>query len=178
MKRKKHENMILNLSQIKTEALLLFCKDLIHSYQKNEEQLFAVDLKIDEFMTTVSDDILKNLEATTFPNEHYIKNRNHYRISAVLKAYNFINAEISKELSSGSEFNPSMLYFALLATWFKELGHEAKSKEYIYFLIYPYSNVYDKLLVNIKDEKFKALNIKMIEIAERVVIRLEKLSLK
>lgn len=170
--------MILNLSKIKTEALLLFCKDLIISYQNNDAKLFDVDLEVDEFMTNISKEILKSIETITFPSEYYLNNRKHYRISAVLKAYNFINSEISKEFSNEAEFNPSMLYFALLATWFRELGHESKSKEYIYFLIYPYANVYDKLLLNIKDEKFKLLNISMIKIAERVMCRLEKLSLK
>jgi hypothetical protein len=62
--------------------------------------------------------------------------------------------------------------------WFKELGKESKSKEYIYFLLYPYSITYDKLLLNIKDEKFKVLNIKMIDIAERVILKYNKYTLK
>jgi len=66
----------------------------------------------------------------------------------------------------------------MLAVWFKELDKESKSKEYIYFTIYPYANVYDKLLVNIKDEKFKRLNIEMIELAEKVVFDLDKVSFR
>jgi hypothetical protein len=68
------------------------------------------------------------------------------------------------------------LYFALLALWFKELNKESRSKEYIYFIIYPYSHAYDKLLVEMKNKEYKALNIKMIELAEKVIFRFDKYS--
>ncbi len=173
--------MILNLSKIKTEALLLFCKDLISSYRDKEETLFDIDKEINEYIKDLSNSMYKQLQNCTFPNEHYIKNRTHYRFKAVLEAYNFINKEITKELQDGEKgklFNPAMLYFSLLAVWFKELDKQSKSKEYIYFTIYPYANVYDKLLVNIKDEKFKRLNIAMIEVAERVIYKLDRVSLR
>ena len=173
--------MILNLSKIKTEALLIFCKDLISSYKDKEEKLFDIDDEIDKYISEISNDMYKQMNNCTFPNEHYIKNRTHYRIKAVLEAYNFINKEITKELSDGEKgklFNPAMLYFSLLAVWFKELDKESRSKEYIYFTIYPYANVYDKLLVNIKDEQFKRLNIAMLELAERVIYKLDKVSFK
>ena len=67
-----------------------------------------------------------------------------------------------------------MLYFSLLAVWFKELNKESRSKEYIYFLLYPYSQVYDKLLIEIKNKEFRALNIKMIELAENVIYKFDK----
>ncbi len=145
--------MILNLSKIKTEALLIFCKDLISSYKDKEEKLFDIDDEIDKYINEISNDMYKQMNNCTFPNDYYMKNRTHYRIKAVLEAYNFINNEITKELSEegkGKLFNPAMLYFSLLAVWFKELDKESRSKEYIYFTIYPYANVYDKLLVNIK----------------------------
>ncbi|QKF80830.1 hypothetical protein CRV08_09115 [Halarcobacter ebronensis] len=170
--------MILNLSKIKTEALLLFCKDLIDSYIDKEEHLFNIDEELDSYINKISKDMLKQINIATLPTKYYIENRNHYRIKAVLNAYNFINKELTIELKKGKAFNPSMLYFSFLAVWFKELDKESKSKEYIYFTIYPYTNVYDKLLINIKDEKFKLLNIKMLEIAEKVVYKLDKLSLK
>ncbi len=173
--------MILNVSKIKTEALLLFCKDLISSYKDSNEKLFDIDDEIDKYIIQISNDMYKQMDNCTFPNEYYIKNRKHYRVKAVLEAYNFLNKEITKELSvdgTGKVFNPAMLYFSLLAVWFKELDKESKSKEYIYFTIYPYANVYDKLLVNIKDEKFKFLNIAMLELAERVIYKLDKTSLK
>lgn len=170
--------MILNLSKIKTEALLLFCKDLISSYKDKEEKLFDINEDIDKYINDISNDMYKQMTNCTFPNEYYLKNRNHYRIKAVLNAYNFINRELTKELEKNKVFNPAMLYFSLLAVWFKELDKERRSKEYIYFTIYPYSNVYDKLLVNVKNEEFKALNISMIELAEKVVYKLDKVSFR
>lgn len=170
--------MILNLSQIKTEALLLFCKDLIESYSDKDEVNFNIDKELNEYIDKISGDFLKQLKIVTFPTEYYIKNRNHYRIKAVLEAYNFINKQMTKELKKGKVFNPSMLYFSLLAVWFKELDKESKSKQYIYFTIYPYADVYDKLLVNIKDEEFKAINIAMLELAEKVVFKLDKISFR
>lgn len=170
--------MILNLSKIKTEALLLFCKDLILSYKDKEEKLFNVDDEIDEYINSVSSDFLKQINNVTFESSHYINNRNHYRIKAVLNAYNFINREISDVFKDGTTFNPSMLFLSLLAVWFKELDKERTSKEFIYFTLFPYANLYDKLLVNIKDENFKAINIMMLEVAERVIYKYDKLSLK
>lgn len=170
--------MILNLSKIKTEALLLFCKDLIASYKGKEEKIFDISNEINDYINEISDGMYKQMNNCTFPNDYYMKNIKHYRVKAVLKAYNFINSEIEKEFKDGKLFNPAMLYFSLLAVWFKELDKESKSKEYIYFTIYPYSNVYDKLLVNIKDEKFKRLNISMIEIAEKIIYKLDRVSFK
>lgn len=170
--------MILNISKIKTEAILLFCKDLILAYKSETKNTYNINSSIDESMIEVADDMLKQINRITRDQKFYLENRKHYRIKEILKSYNFINTEISKELKNGSKFNPSMLYFAILSTWFKELNKESSSKEYIYFLIYPYSNVYDKLLLNINDNKFKLLNISMIEIAERVIYKLEKTTYK
>jgi hypothetical protein len=105
-----------------------------------------------------------------------MQNRKHYRIKAILDGYNFINNEISKILKQNEEFNPSMLYFSLLAMWFKELNKESKSKEYIYFILFPYANVYDNFLIEIKDKDFKLLNIKMIELAEKIIYKFDKYS--
>lgn len=170
--------MIINLSKIKTEALLLLCKDIISSYKDKEIDIFSIDKEINIFMNEVSKDIYKQLQNVTRENSFYLENKSSVRVSAVLNAYNFLSKELSNEFKEGVEFNPSMLYFSMLAMWFKELGKESKSKEYIYFLIYPYSNVYDKLLLNIKDEKFKVLNIKMIDIAERIILKYDSLSFK
>jgi hypothetical protein len=170
--------MIINLSKIKTEALLLLCKDIITSYENIEDEKFEIDDEINIYIKDTSKDILKELKRVTKENDYYLNNKNSYTISAILQAYNFLNLELSKELKEGVSFNPSMLYISLLSMWFKELGKESKSKEYIYFLLYPYSITYDKLLLNIKDEKFKVLNIKMIDIAEQVILKYNKYTLK
>ena len=169
--------MILNLSKIKTESLLLFCKDLILSYKdKLDLENYGVDKDVIESFNNIGNDILKQISNVTFSQKYYLENRKHYRIKAILNGYNFINDEISRNLIKNEEFNPSMLYFALLALWFKELNKESKSKEYIYFILYPYSHAYDKLLVEMKNKEFKLLNIKMIELAEKVIYKFDKLS--
>jgi len=131
--------MILNLSKIKTESLLLFCKDLILSYKDKEDiQNYGIDKEVIENFNKIGNDMLKQIMNITLPNDYYLKNRKHYRIKAILDGYNFINEEISKSLKEGDSFNPSMLYFSLLAVWFKELNKESRSKEYIYFILYIY----------------------------------------
>ena len=170
--------MILNISKIKTEALLLFCKDLILSYQNNlNENSFEIEKEIIEEFNNISNDMLKQISNVTLPNQYYLQNRKHYKIKSILDAYNFINNEISTNLKKNEEFNPSMLYFSLLALWFKELNKESSSKEYIFFLLYPYTNIYDKLLIKIKNPEFKELNIKMIELAELIISKYERISL-
>ncbi|RXJ92179.1 hypothetical protein CRV00_13350 [Malaciobacter molluscorum] len=170
--------MILNLSKIKTEALLLFCKDLILSYKDKEAKLFDVSEDIDKYITSVSEEILNQIKRVTFADQHYIQNRNHYRIKAVFKAYNFINDEVSKYLKNDPTFNPAMLFLALLAVWFKELDKESNSKEFIYFILFPYANMYDKLLFEVKNDEFKKINVKMMNIAENVIFNYDRLSLK
>lgn len=171
--------MILNLSKIKTESLLLFCKDLILSYKDGRDlEKYIMDKEIISKFNNIGNDMLKQISNVTFPQNYYLANRKHYRIKAILDGYNFINNEISKNLKENEEFNPSMLYFSLLALWFKELNKESKSKEYIYFIIYPYANVYDNLLIEIKGKEFRKLNIKMIELAEKVIYEFDRFSFR
>ena len=171
--------MILNLSKIKTESLLLFCRDLILSYKDKEDiYINGVDKELIVKFNKISDEMLTQINYVTHSSDYYIKNRKHYKIKAVLDGYNFINKEISKALENKKTFNPSMLYFSLLALWFKELNKESRSKEYIFFTIYTYGKVYDELLVKIKSKDFKKLNISMLEVAEEVVYNLDAYSFK
>lgn len=171
--------MILNLSKIKTESLLLFCRDLILSYiDKEDINMNGVDKELIEKFNIISKEMLSQINQVTYPSDYYIKNRKHYKVKAVLSGYNFINKEISKSLEEKKNFNPSMLYFSLLALWFKELNKESRSKEYIFFTIYTYGKVYDDLLVKIKSEEFKKLNISMLEVAEDLVYKLDAYSFK
>ena len=168
--------MILNLSQIKTEALLLFCKDLILSYKDKDEYFSNLHKDIYKDINNISNEMLKQITSVTFTGDYYLKNSKHYRIKAVLEAYHYINRQISKQLEDKKVFNPAMLYFSLLSMWFNELSKERKSKEYIYFILYPYVNMYDKLLVNITNKEFKKLNVAMLEIAEKTIYNLELFS--
>lgn len=171
--------MVINISKIKTEALLLFCKDLILSYKDNNDiKEYGLDRDILVEFNNIGLTILKEIEKITFSQDYYIRNRKNFRVKAILNCYDFINKEVSKNLKLNEEFNPSMLYFSLLTLWFKELNKESTSKEYIYFILYPYFQVYDKFLVNIKNLEFKGLNIKMIELAEKVIFNFDKYNLR
>lgn len=171
--------MVINISKIKTEALLLFCKDLILSYKDNNDiKEYGLDRDILVEFNNIGLTILKEIEKITFSQDYYIRNRKNFRVKAILSCYDFINKEVSKNIKINEEFNPSMLYFSLLTLWFKELNKESTSKEYIYFILYPYFQVYDKFLVNIKNLEFKGLNIKMIELAEKVIFNFDKYNLR
>jgi len=164
--------MILNTSKIKTEALLLFCKDIILSYKQKEDESFDVNDEVKEYVNSVTEDFLKQLQFLTKPNDYYLRQKNNSKIKAILDTYNFINKSLSQELQNRKTFNPSMLYLSLMATWFAEYSKESKSKEFIYFSMYPYADIYDKLLINVKDTNFKALNISMIDTAEKIIYKL------
>ncbi len=170
--------MILNLSKIKTEALLLFCRDLIDAYASSDDNIFNIDNEIKIYINDTIRQLQKAINNTVQPQRYYIENSKNIRIKSILKSYNFINKSISKYLSQGQQFNPAMLCFSLLTTWFAELRYENKSKEFIYFTIYPYGNIYDKLLLNIKDTNFKALNISMIQISEKTMLEFHKFKLQ
>jgi hypothetical protein len=107
-----------------------------------------------------------------------MRNRKISRISIILKTYEHININISKQLQNGDIFNPAMLCFALLSTWFAELGIGKNDKEFLYFCLYPYSEVYDKLLLNINDIHYKNLNLSMLNVAEDTIIKLNNYRFK
>lgn len=166
--------MIINTSKIKTEALLLFCKDIIISYQNTNNDVFNVNSELKEFIEKNTNEILRELNKVTKTHDFYLRQRNSVYTKAILLSYEYLNKSLNKYLENGKAFNPSMLYFSLLATWFAELQKESRTKEYIYFILYPYAIVYDKMLLNIENAEYKALNISMITIAEKVVLGLDK----
>lgn len=170
--------MIVDIISLKTEALLLFCRDLINTYnnenESNRNNIFIVDNYLKEFIKNHILNLQKGINAILQPNEYYLRNMKVTRIRLIVKIYNQINKMVSNHLKNDNRFNPSMLLFAMLATWFKELGYENNSKEFIFFSIYPYSEIYDILLLDIKNLEYKKLNINMIQIAEDVIIRLNK----
>ena len=169
--------MIIDIASLKTEALLLFCRDLINTYNNDENEnnvntIFIADIHLKEFIKNHIQNLQKGINAILQPNDYYIRNMRVTRIRLIIKIYNQINKLVSDHLKNNNRFNPSMLLFSMLATWFKELGYENNSKEFIFFSIYPYSEIYDILLLDVKDLEYKKLNINMIQIAEDVIIRL------
>ncbi|MEA2017225.1 MAG: hypothetical protein U9N59_02145 [Campylobacterota bacterium] len=170
--------MVVNLSKVKSEALLLFCRDLIDSYKNNKDQLFSVSSEITDFTDKQIDQLNKAINTTVQPIDYYIRNSKVSRISLILTTYNYINKNISKLLKDGDKFNPTMLCFSLLSTWFAELSIGKNEKEFLYFCLYPYSEIYDKLLLNTNNLEYKNLNISMLNIAEDTIIKLDRYRFK
>jgi len=166
--------MIINTTKVKSEALLLFCRDLISSYQNNEQNQFDVDNETINYIDEQINHLLKAINVTTQPIDYYVRNQKVSRISFILKSYQFINKEVSKSFKEGDSFNPSMLCFSLLCTWFAELSIGEEDKEFIYFCLYPYGEVYDRLLLNNTNMEYKNLNLKMLNIAENTINNLHK----
>ena len=166
--------MIINLSSVKTEALLLFCRDLIDAYENNSNEIYDIDNSTKEFISLNIKDLKKAINVVLQDNKYYIKNAKVTRIKIILSYYNQINSLITNALEKNREFNPSMLCFSLLATWFKELSHQEKSKEFLYFTLYPYGEIFDILIVKQNNKQYKRLNIKMIEIAETTMLKLNQ----
>jgi len=160
------------MSSVKTEALLLFCRDLINTYKDENDSTFGIDEKTKVFIDENIKDLNKAINVVIQSNEYYIKNHKVSRIRIIVKFYNDINKIISTHLSNDTQFSPAMLCFSLLATWFKELEHDKQSKEYLYFSLYPYSDIFDMLIINTSSNDYKNLNINMIQIAEDTMIKL------
>jgi len=167
--------LVINISSVKSEALLLFCRDLIGSYKNNDDNIFSTKKSFKIFVNTHIEDLQKAINVVLQPNEYYIRNMRVYRIKTIIKCYNYINKMISNHLKKDNSFNPAMLCFALLTTWFKELGYENESKEFIFFSLYPYGEIYDEFLIKITDTDYKMLNLRMIKIAEDSMLKLHNL---
>ncbi|MDC0933123.1 hypothetical protein OAR97_04680 [Arcobacteraceae bacterium] len=170
--------MIINSSKVKTEALLLFCRDLIDSYKNSKDDIFDLSIELMEFVDSRTTQLHKAINISVQPIDYYLRNQKVSRISMILKTYEFINKNITKLLQNNAKFNPSMLCFALLSTWFAELGHENKSKEFLFFTIYPYSEIYDKLLLKLDNNEYKSLNISMLHISEKTIFKLNSYRFK
>jgi len=164
--------MIINSSKVKTEALLLFCRDLIDSYKNSKDDIFNISTELKEFIDIRTLQLHKAINVAVQPIDYYVRNKRVSRITIILKTYEFINNSITKLLKDNVKFNPSMLCFSLLSTWFAELGHEIKSKEFLFFTLYPYSEIYDKLLLNLDNIEYKNLNISMLHISEKIILNL------
>jgi len=170
--------MIVNSSKVKTEALLLFCRDLIDSYKDSKDELFDIADDLKEFVDIRIAQLYKAINVSCQPIDYYIRNQKVSRILMILKTYEYINKNITKLLKKNTQFNPTMLCFALLSTWFAELGKENNAKEFLFFSMYPYSEVYDKLLLNLNNIEYKTLNIMMLNVSEQTIIKLNSYRFK
>jgi len=164
--------MIINSSKVKTEALLLFCRDLIDSYKDNNDEIFDVSKEIKLFVDNRTMQLHKAINVSVQPIEYYLRNKKVSRISMILKTYQYINKNITQLMKNNTKFNPAMLCFSLLSTWFAELGHELNNKEFLFFTIYPYGEIYDTLLLHTNNIEYKSLNISMLNVAEKTIFKL------
>jgi len=170
--------MIVNSSKVKTEALLLFCRDLIDSYQGNKDELFDIADDLKEFIDNRISQLYKAINISCQPIDYYIRNKKVSRILMILKAYEYINKNITKILKKDARFNPTMLCFTLLSTWFAELEKENNSTEFLFFSMYPYSEIYDKLLLNLDNIEYRDLSILMLNISEDTIFKLNNYRFK
>ncbi len=170
--------MIINSSKVKSEALLLFCRELILSYEKSDDNMFNISQNTKTFIDEQIKQLHKAINVVIQPNDYYTRNTRVTRIAIIIKTYEFLSKNLSKKFEKGDVFNPAMLCFALLSTWFAELSITEDDKEFLYFNIYPYSEIYDKLLLNIDDVQYKQLNIKMLQIAEDTIFKLNNYRFK
>lgn len=170
--------MVINLSKVKSESLLLFCRDLIESYKQNDVDTFDIDNEIKEFVDTRVDQLLKAINVSCQPISYYIRNKQVSRIAMIIKGYDFINKTLSDKFKKEQMFNPAMLSFTLLSTWFAELSQCEDDKEFLFFTRYPYGEVYDKLLIEIEDSEYRKLNLSMLNIAEDTIIKLNNYRFK
>ncbi len=166
--------MVINPLKIKSEASLLFCRDLILSYKDNAEDIFHIDKETKAYIDGQIDQLLKAINISCQPIDYYTRNQRVSRIQYIIRSYEHINKNITKKLQNGTPFNPSMLCFALLSTWFAELSIGEEDKEFIYFCLYPYSEVYDTLLIHAQNSEYKNLNISMLQLAEETIYKLHQ----
>ena len=170
--------MIINISKVKSEALLLFCRDLIESYKKNDQNTFDINQELKLFIDERTDHLLKAINVYCQDIPYYIRNKQVSRIGLIIKSYDFINKTLSKKFQKQQLFNPAMLCFTLLSTWFAELSQSEDDTQFIFFTRYPYGEIYDKLLLEVEDPQYRKLNLSMLEIAEEVIIKLNNFRFK
>ncbi len=185
--------MILQVSTIKTKALLLICKELMQMYQDNETQNKLEEKSegikeesfksLDTSLEKLSEDLLKELKRITkfYYNLDPISQDETPEISskkAIKKSYDFLNFELNIHLAKNEPYCPLMLCISFLSFWFKELEKENSNKEFIYFLIFPYEQSYDEILFNKENKKYKLLNLKMLELGEEIISKYDELDLK
>lgn len=160
--------MIININRIKTEAILIFCRDLIFSYQ-DAPAIFEIEQDFLQYFNDETKVINKEINRLLKPNSFYIQNKNNFKVKAVLNAYNELNRITSKYLQNDQAFNPMLFYLSFLTSWFVELEKEKNSKEFIFFNIYPFCELYDQFLFKIHDSSYKILNLQTMDIAETII---------
>lgn len=163
--------MIINISKVKSESLLLFCRDLIESYNQNDSIAFE-NKELNEFIEQRTAQLLKAINIYCQDIPYYLRNSKVSRIAMIIKSYNYLNNTINKKLQKNQLFNPLMLCFTLLSTWFAEFSQCEDDKDFLFFTRYPYGEIFDQFLIQNEDAQFKKLNITMLNISEDAINKL------
>lgn len=160
--------MIINISDIKTEALLIFCRDIFASY-KNSPLVLDITPELWRYFNEQSELLLNQINAIIHPNDFYIKGSNAYKNRTIIKYYEHLNSITSSCFKEQQPFNPMLFVISLLTYWFVEYGHEKKSKKYLFFHLFPFVELYDKFLYDVSDTNYKIINITTIDLSQKII---------
>ena len=181
------------LRDIKTEALLVFCRTTLEDYFNQIDKLgyfFQLGNKEDnEFTTSELKKLLNNLQDTVI-NFSYLRSliqnsSKNYSSIAIIKReeplifyYDSLVKEIERLLKNGSFWIPELIVICLLSEWIIE---EEKStyfysylKDFNYFELL---NCYDNAKKNLASDK-KDIIFNMYKISSKLIERLKKTEYK
>ena len=181
------------LRDIKTEALLVFCRTTLEDYFNQIDKLgyfFQLGNKEDnEFTTSELKKLLNNLQDTVI-NFSYLRSliqnsSKNYSSIAIIKReeplifyYDSLVKEIERLLKNGSFWIPELIVICLLSEWIIE---EEKStyfysylKDFNYFELL---NCYDNAKKNLDNDK-KDIIFNMYKISSKLIERLKKTEYK
>lgn len=163
-----YSSMIINISDIKTEALLIFCRDIFASY-KDSSLLLEIEPELWGYFQEQNEILLSEINAIIQPNSFYIKGSMAYKNRAIIKYYQHLNNITSSFFKTEQPFNPMLFVISLLTYWFVEYGYEKKSKKYLFFHLFPFVELYDKFLYSVNDTNYKIINITTIDISQKII---------
>lgn len=181
------------LRDIKTEALLVFCRTTLEDYFNQIDKLgyfFQLGNKEDnEFTTSELKKLLNNLQDTVI-NFSYLRSliqnsSKNYSSIAIIKReeplifyYDSLVKEIERLLKNGSFWIPELIVICLLSEWIIE---EEKStyfysylKDFNYFELL---NCYDNAKKNLDSDK-KDIIFNMYKISSKLIERLKKQNIR
>lgn len=181
------------LRDIKTEALLVFCRTTLEDYFNQIDKLgyfFQLGNKEDnEFTTSELKKLLNNLQDTVI-NFSYLRSliqnsSKNYSSIAIIKReeplifyYDSLVKEIEKSLENGSFWIPELVVICLLSEWIIE--EEKSTFFYPYLKEFDYIsllNCYDKAKIDLDKEK-KEIIMSMYKISSKLIEKLKKVEYK
>ena len=181
------------LRDIKTEALLVFCRTTLEDYFNQIDKLgyfFQLGNKEDnEFTTSELKKLLNNLQDTVI-NFSYLRSliqnsSKNYSSIAIIKReeplifyYDSLVKEIERLLKNGSFWIPELIVICLLSEWIIEEEKSTYFYSYLkYFNYFELLNCYDNAKKNLDSDK-KDIIFNMYKISSKLIERLKKTEYK